>query len=83
MVKCSRCKTKEAVPKKSRCLDCLEYARNWQKNKTANRRLHNLCITCGAPTTGLSRCIKCSEHKSEAYFEKKCISNSTPELVQV
>jgi len=68
---CNRCKLKDALEGKSRCKECLEYARNWQKIKTKERREAKLCITCRAPTDGLSRCVKCTEDKSRAYFSKK------------
>jgi hypothetical protein len=68
---CGRCHIKPRVEGKGRCEVCLEYARNWQKNKTTERKQNQRCITCGDPTNGLSRCERCTDNKSAAYFAKK------------
>ncbi len=68
---CVRCGRREAEPDKSRCSGCLEYAKNWQKSRTADRRKKHLCISCGTPTGGSSRCVDCAAEKSAAYVEKK------------
>jgi len=69
--KCMRCKRLPPVEGGTRCEECLEYARNWQKKKTAQRKRDKKCISCGAKSGGLSRCPICRDKKSEAYFEKK------------
>jgi hypothetical protein len=67
---CSRCKKIDSMEGKSRCNSCLDYARNWQKNKTRERREKQLCITCGTQTNGPSRCTRCTENKNVSYLYK-------------
>jgi len=67
---CIRCGKEPRAPGKTRGENCLAYAREWQKAKTRDRLKHNKCITCGYPADG-SRCKRCADNKSDAYFASK------------
>ena len=55
---CYRCHKRPHAPGKARCVECLEYARQWQKKSTRKRRDSDACITCGADVPLIERVLK-------------------------
>ncbi len=77
---CKRCKKRpvaspritkdgKAIPR-VRCEECLDYARKWQQENTAERIANGECITCGEATNA-SRCDRCTGLKAQNYFDTR------------
>jgi hypothetical protein len=61
---CKRCANAEALEGFGRCQKCLNYAANWQREKTSLARKNNQCIICSRKSIHI-RCEIHSRKKSE------------------